>query len=129
MPWRWPNFTPKEMACPCCGEEYIDENSMDALQKLRDIVGPLKINSAHRCGVHNARVGGAPLSEHLQLAFDISVGQIYRPKLYFQAQLVGFNGFGFGQTFLHVDMRKRPAFWYYGPLSAKAWGTDGKVRP
>ena len=38
-PGKWPNFTPKEIACKCCGEIVVDEASMDALQRLRDIVG------------------------------------------------------------------------------------------
>ena len=31
---KWPNFTPKEIACKCCGEIVVDEASMDALQRL-----------------------------------------------------------------------------------------------
>lgn len=36
---KWPNFTPKEIACKCCGEIVVDEASMDALQRLRDMWG------------------------------------------------------------------------------------------
>ena len=47
---KWPNFTPKEIACKCCGEIVVDEASMDALQRLRDMWGePLVINCGHRC--------------------------------------------------------------------------------
>jgi zinc D-Ala-D-Ala carboxypeptidase len=34
---------------------------------------PLVINSGHRCALHNARVGGAPLSLHKRLAFDVAL--------------------------------------------------------
>ena len=65
---KWPNFTPKEIACKCCGEIAVDEESMDALQRLRDRWGePLVINSGHRCFKHNMEVGGAPVSQHLTL--------------------------------------------------------------
>ena len=41
---KWPNFTPKEIACKCCGEIVVDEASMDALQRLRYMWGePLVI--------------------------------------------------------------------------------------
>lgn len=119
--WRWANFSPKELACPCCGEQYIDERALDVLQSLREQIGPLKINSAHRCALHNARVGGAPLSMHKKLAFDIAIGGNSRGRLYSKAKSVGFVGFGFGQTFLHVDTRARPAHWFYGKISEGLW--------
>ena len=69
---KWPNFTPKEIACKCCGEIVVDEASMDALQRLRDMWGePLVINCGHRCFRHNKEVGGVAHSQHLTLAFDV----------------------------------------------------------
>ena len=29
---KWPNFTPKEIACKCCGEIVVDEEGMDAIE-------------------------------------------------------------------------------------------------
>ena len=47
---------------------------MERLQAARNEVGrPFHILSAHRCSLHNARIGGAPLSQHLRLAVDISL--------------------------------------------------------
>jgi len=72
--WIWPNFSRPEMACRHCGEGYDWPAFMDCLQKARDIVHrPFHILSAHRCALHNARVGGAPLSQHLRLAADIAL--------------------------------------------------------
>jgi len=74
--WRWDNFSPDEpnLYCPCCGEFFLDFPSMDMIQRARSELGKsIRINSAHSCGIHNARVGGAPLSQHKKIAFDVSV--------------------------------------------------------
>ncbi|MEM8921607.1 MAG: D-Ala-D-Ala carboxypeptidase family metallohydrolase, partial [Pseudomonadota bacterium] len=75
-PWdsaRWPHFHQAELACRCsrfCGGEYWhDPDFLDALERLRALVGkPLVINSGHRCAQWNAAVGGAPLSMHKSIA-------------------------------------------------------------
>lgn len=120
-PWRWPHFTPREIACRCCGEVYDNPAAMDALERMRDAVGPLTIRSGHRCPSHNEAVGGAPASKHLQLAFDIALGGYDRRLLLRAARVAGFTGFGFAVGFLHVDIRDTPAHWFYGPESERAW--------
>jgi hypothetical protein len=113
-PWdkaRWPNFSAKELACPHCGEYYHDTRMLDAIQAVRSSLGkPLRINSAHRCALHNARVGGAPLSQHKKIAFDISLHGHDREALKAACREAGFTGFGHYGTFLHVDMG-RPRWW------------------
>ena len=121
---RWPNFKKSELACPHCGKLIIDEKAIDALQKLRTLMGaPLIINSAYRCKAHNASLENAAKgSKHvLGIAFDIAVGDHDRQKLYWSAQIAGFNGFGFMIRALHVDTRKERAYWNYGPASVTAW--------
>lgn len=107
--WRWRNFAPDEpnLACPCCGEFFLDEAAMDRLQHVRDLLGrPMHINSGHRCPIHNARVGGAPLSQHkLSIAFDISLAGQDPRRLLETCREGGFSTFGFYGTFLHTDMR------------------------
>jgi hypothetical protein len=124
-PWdasRWPHFSPREIACRCCGEVFILPAALDALTALRAaIVAPLHITSGHRCALHNARVGGAPLSQHKRLAFDIALAGHDRSALFAAARASGFTGFGFGQTFLHLDRRARPAQWFYGQRSKDQW--------
>lgn len=118
--WRWPNFTPAEIACPCCGEVYLDADSMDALQEARAAAGRLFIlNSAHRCAIHNARVGGAPLSQHKWIAFDISLAGHDRIRLFEILREAGFGSFGFYRTFIHADMR--PGRRWYGKGVNKLW--------
>lgn len=121
--WRWPNFSfagDPRFACPCCGEFYLDEHAMDCLQKLRrEINRPIHVNSGHRCAIHNARVGGAPLSQHKKIAFDIALAGHDRRRLLTAASQVGFGSFGLYQTFMHTDTR--PGRRWYGKGARKLW--------
>lgn len=125
VPWdpaRWPDFTAGEIACRHCGEVRLDETAMDAIQRLRTALGaPLRIASGHRCALHNARVGGAPLSRHRQLAFDVILAGHDPARLYREAIRAGFSGFGLGAGFLHLDTRAAPARWFYGERSERLW--------
>lgn len=61
------NFSRSEFACNCgCGYDKIDERIVNRLQLVRDIARvPIKVNSACRCLIHNAKVGGENGSYHL----------------------------------------------------------------
>ena len=118
---RWPDFSPRELACRHCGECYHWPEFIDRLQLVRSNLGkPIKINSGHRCLRYNLKIGGAPLSEHRKLATDLSLRRQDRHLLYKLCKLAGFTGFGYYQTFLHVDMGRR-RFWYGGPVSKEIW--------
>lgn len=110
MPWdaqRWPNFQPWEFACRCCGEVYYAPAAFDRLQQARTFAGvPFALNSAHRCRIHNARVGGAPLSEHKRVAFDLRVTDATKAVVFSALKRVGFTTFGFYGTFIHTDPRR-----------------------
>ena len=128
-PWdaaRWPDFSARELSCPCCGEVCVRSDALDAAQALRAAMeAPLVIDSGHRCALHNARVGGAPLSQHKSLAFDVRL-QGHDPwRLRNLARESGFTGFGYGNTFLHLDVRARPAHWFYGKRSIAKWTSLG----
>lgn len=113
-PWdaaRWPHFTARELACRCsdCGGEYWhDPVFLDTLERARTVFNrPMRINSAHRCALHNARVGGAPLSQHKTIAVDIATrgfSDVARRRLLRACQQAGFQGFGFYSSWLHVDL-------------------------
>lgn len=110
--WRWPNFTPAELSCKHCGEYYHDPDSLDALQKLRDCLGvPIRINSAHRCKTHNAKVGGASNSQHLKIAFDCRCPKAQQIRFVRLADRVGFRGIGMYPTFVHIDMGPAREWW------------------
>jgi len=71
---------------------------------------PFQINSAYRCPIHNARIGGAPLSMHkFGRAFDIALtDHVDREKLIKCALQVGAGGIGENyKTFVHVDTGRR----------------------
>ena len=47
--WRWPNFSPAEIACRGTGKLLVNEAALDTLQALRVRLGkPLIIRSAYR---------------------------------------------------------------------------------
>ena len=105
--WRWPNFTPKEIACKGDGKIIVHERALDCLQKFRNIVGgPVILNSAYRSAEYNKRVGGAPASQHLLgKAFDIQITkELTRERIHTLAKQAGFTGFGDYNTFVHIDI-------------------------
>lgn len=94
---------------------------MDRLQAARDAVRqPFHIHSAHRCSLHNARIGGAPLSQHLKLAVDISLAGHQRHDLRDALLAAGFRGIGHYQTFIHADLG-RARQWYGSDLARQLW--------
>ena len=114
--WRWPNFSPAEIACRGTGKLLINEAALDKLQALRDRLGkPLIVRSAYRSPEHNQAVGGAKRSKHLiGAAFDIAMTNHDPVAFEAAAREVGFLGFGFypRSDFMHVDL---------GP--ERQWGT------
>lgn len=112
---RWPNFSPAEFACNHCGELYWAPAVFDMAQRVRTLLGkPIRFNSAHRCWLHNAAVGGAPKSEHKKIALDISIIGHDRRALLEACRQAGFTTFGFYSTFLHTD-----------PRPGRRWATKG----
>ena len=121
--WPWPDFSKAEMSCRHCGEFYAWPDFMERLQRSRCEVGrPFHVLSAHRCSLHNARVGGAPLSQHLRLAADISLGGHNPQALFGACRRAGFTGFGFYNTFLHIDLGG-PRHWFGGQKAKDLWQT------
>lgn len=110
--WRWPNFTPKEIACKGSQSIVINEQALDTLQKARTLLGaPMRINSAYRGIEWNHEVGGSKNSRHKNgSAFDISVGNHNYEELLEALMESGFTGIGLYNTFIHVDTG-RPRTW------------------
>ncbi len=106
--WRWPNFSPEEIACRGDGTIRINELALDKLQALRDRLGvPLIAHPAYRSPAYNRQVGGAEHSMHLQgAAFDISMANHDPESFEAAARAVGFTGFGLypRQNFMHIDI-------------------------
>lgn len=133
--WRWPNFTPEEIACRGTGKLVIHAAAMDKLQHLRTLVGkPLILNSAYRSPEHNKRVGGEANSYHMAkrtyegegvMAFDVSMAN-HEPYAFMAlAKKAGFRGFGQypltkdgRRNFVHID-NGPPRTWNLGGVFAK----------
>lgn len=119
--WRWPNFSPSEIACRGTGQLLINGAALDRLQALRDHLGkPLIVRSAYRSPEHNRAVGGAKRSKHLiGAAFDVAMENHDPVAFEAAAREIGLLGFGFypRSGFMHVDL---------GP--ARQWGEKFPVR-
>jgi zinc D-Ala-D-Ala carboxypeptidase len=119
--WRWPNFSPAEIACRGTGKLLINEAALDKLQALRDHLGkPLIVRSAYRSPEHNRAEKGAKRSKHMEgAAFDIAMENHDPVAFEAAARDVGFLGFGFYRRsgFMHVDL---------GP--ARQWGQKFPVQ-
>ena len=122
--WRWPNFTPKEMADRESGRLSISPDFLDRLQTLRDRLRfPLIINSAYRTPERDKRFGGAAV--HPQgCAVDIGIYGERAHRLLSGAMEMGFCGIGIkqhgphGKRFIHLDDlvsddHPRPWIWSY----------------
>jgi hypothetical protein len=100
--WRWPSFSPAEIASRGEGAIKINTEALDKLQSLRNRPA------------HNRAVGGAPASKHMQgTAFDIAMSNHDPIAFEAAARAVGFLGFGYypRSGFMHIDL---------GP--ARSWG-------
>ena len=119
--WRWPNFSPAEIACRGTGKLRLNADALDRLQALRNALGkPLIVNSAYRSPEHNKRVGGAKASRHLEgTAFDISMANHDPETFIAAAREAGFKGIGTypRSNFVHIDT---------GP--ARNWGDPFPAR-
>jgi hypothetical protein len=119
--WRWPNFSPAEIACRGTGQLKLHPEALDKLQALRDRLGkPLIVRSAYRSPVHNRAVGGVKASKHMDgTAFDIAMGNHDPTAFKKAAREVGFLGFGYypRSGFMHIDL---------GP--ARSWGEKFPAR-
>ncbi|MBC7181802.1 MAG: DUF882 domain-containing protein, partial [Roseovarius sp.] len=95
--WRWPSFSPAEIASRGDGAIKINTEAMDRLQSLRNRLGkPLIVLSAYRSPAHNKAVGGAKHSKHMEgTAFDIAMSNHDPVAFEAAARAVGFLGFGY----------------------------------
>ena len=114
-------FSAAEFASPDLEDSgfKMDSTFVYMLDSARTIAGvPFKINSGYRSASHNKLVGGVENSAHTKgHAADIKVENSNERKIILESlQKVGFNRFGIGRTFIHVDNdTSKPAnvIWLY----------------
>lgn len=133
--WRWPSFSPREIACKGTGRLVVDDQALDKLQALRDRLGkPLILTSAYRSPEHNKRVGGAKNSRHMQGdAFDVMMTNHDPFGFESAARAAGFKGFGFYQKsgFMHIDTGPERSWGKRWPMmtSATDWPVETARQP
>lgn len=85
------NLSRSEFACKCgCGFDSADHQLVEILQEVRDrfevVKGkplPLVITSGNRCSEHNAKVGGAPKSNHTKgIAVDFMMPEVEPSEIF-----------------------------------------------
>ena len=116
------NFKSTEFDCHgsgCCSSTLVDENLVKYLQKIRNHFGKsVHINSGYRCKKHNAAVGGASASNHMDgEAADIRIDGITPLEVAQYAEHIGMLGIGVYSWGVHVDTRTSKYFWYDGGAS------------
>ena len=116
------NFKSTEFDCHgsgCCSETLIDEKLVRFLQKIRNHFGKsVHINSGYRCKTHNAKVGGASKSNHMDgEAADIRIDGITPLEVAQYAEYIGVLGIGVYSWGVHIDTRTSKYFWYDGGAS------------
>ena len=116
------NFKSTEFDCHgsgCCSSTKVDEKLVEYLQKIRDHFGKsVNINSGYRCKTHNASVGGASQSNHMDgEAADIRISGVTPLEVAQYAEHIGVLGIGVYSWGVHVDTRTSKYFWYDGGAS------------
>lgn len=113
------HFHAGEFKCNCCGRIHPDgvpDLLIDFLEEIRDHFGgkPVNINSGYRCPAHNASVGGASGSRHMEGdATDIWIEGVSPSLVYdYACEIIGgCGGVGKYDTFTHIDVRGTKARW------------------
>jgi zinc D-Ala-D-Ala carboxypeptidase len=131
--WRWPSFSPREIASKGEGEILIDTDALDKLQALRNRLGkPVVLTSAYRSPAHNKRVGGAKASLHMQgNAFDVRMENHDPHEFEAAARAVGFTGFGYypKSGFMHIDTGPARTWGTPWPITMTAWPIEVQRQP
>lgn len=121
-------FKDPELSCSCCGKNEMQQETVDRLDRLRELYGkPIRLSSAYRCPKHNATVSstGADGPHTTGQSADILCSGADALILVGLALHVGFTGIGIaqkgphGSRFIHVDdiqpggKQPRPWLWSY----------------
>lgn len=113
--WESNNFSTRELSCSCCGVNHVEPKALRQLQELRTRIGrPLVLTSAYRCPQHPNERDKTTVGRHAQgIAFDIKCSPREIAQLVSIAYDLGFRGFGYAKSFLHIDLREFDGGWFY----------------
>lgn len=114
----------------------VSASALTAMSKLEQAAERIfQVTSAHRDAGHNARVGGAKNSQHIQgNAFDISTRGMSREEkieiIQIARSVAGFGGVGVYSNSLHFDTGKTRAWGPdYSSGSIPAWAASAVQTP
>ena len=111
---RTKHFSQAELECKgqTCDCEFpgMSPTSMEIVEDLRAVFGPLTVNSAYRCRIHNENVGGEDDSFHKEepgRALDVRSDTYPAREMYeyLDAKYPRQFGFGLYKKFVHLDDR------------------------
>jgi len=105
-------FKLEEFECKCgCGFNEVSPKLVTTLDYMRELVGPITIESGCRCKEWNKKQGGAENSAHLKgTAADIKInGSRGRYNILAAAIKQNVNRIGIAKTFIHIDVDKNLA--------------------
>ena len=109
------HFQDKELACKCCGEVKRNTELLAVLELVRNFFNaPVIVTSGYRCPKHNAKVGGAPKSKHVEgIAADIKVKGFEPHEVHHFLETTFPNQYGLGlyKSWVHIDVRPNKARW------------------
>jgi len=117
-------FTDTELACSCCGENRVNNDSLRRLIRVRERLNePMVVTSGYRCESYNNQIG-ATQTHATGKAFDVRCSGKTAWRLMQIATEEGFTGIGVKQNgewsvrFLHLDDLEpeeapRPTIWSY----------------
>ena len=122
--WKksWVNFSPEEVSCSHCQKLKVDTGLMDLLQKAREELGPIKINSFYRCSEHNSAISktGKSGPHTTGKATDIFIANSQERKRFIDYFASKVTGLGIAKGFIHIDLlnaedgfEMRPNSWIY----------------
>jgi hypothetical protein len=117
-----PNFTLDELAQAFKGRwGIVQPHAVESLQQLRDLAGPLNVNSGYRSPAYNLEIGGATYSRHMYGdGFDldptsVSIDELELLCIADGGMLVEY------ETHVHCDWRSEDvAIEFFGPPNAAA---------
>ena len=110
------HFKREEFACKCgkCGQDTVDWELLQVLERLRRHTGPITVTSGNRCYEHNLAIGGAPKSKHVfSIAADIQVEGWSPMSVYTLLDEWYPDRYGIGVYggWVHIDVRPVKARW------------------
>lgn len=109
-------FKLEEFACPCCGEQQMDELFLQKIDQAREFAdASFTINSGYRCEKRNKEVGSTSQNHTSGKAADIScTNGPKRLKIIKGLLQAGFKRIGINKTFIHADiMPDVESIWLY----------------